>query len=108
MGRQKTGPALRGDYSRAAVDYTVPQDWEAYSRGDHAVWRLLYQRQRQVLPRYAARAYLSALDGLDAGAGIPRLDVVSDALQRATGWWRYRGWCPMTFFSPISRAAVFL
>jgi phenylalanine-4-hydroxylase len=41
--------ALRGDYSQAASDYTVSQDWEAYGRDDHAVWHTLYARQIRML-----------------------------------------------------------
>ena len=30
-----TDPNLRGDYSRAAADYTVSQDWGAHSADEH-------------------------------------------------------------------------
>ena len=36
---------LRGDYARAAEDYTVAQDWERYSPDEHAIWATLYSRQ---------------------------------------------------------------
>jgi len=37
--------ALRGDYSRAATDYTVAQEWQGYSQEQHAIWAALYRRQ---------------------------------------------------------------
>lgn len=77
---------LRGDYSNVAADCTVVQDWSAYGPAEHAIWRHLYHRQRALLPRYAAHAFVAALDGLDAADGIPRFDRVSSLLQRITGW----------------------
>ena len=41
----ETGHKLRGDYSRIRPDYTVDQDWDAYSAGEHDLWRRLYRRQ---------------------------------------------------------------
>ena len=38
-------PQLRGDYSRAATDYSVEQDWSAYSSAEHALYRRLFERQ---------------------------------------------------------------
>ena len=42
---------LRGDYSQAAADYTVPQQWERYTAGDHDIWRTLYERQIRLIER---------------------------------------------------------
>ena len=77
---------LRGEYAAAAPDYTVPQAWERYTPAEHDRWRRLYARQAEVTAAHASPAFLQALHGLDASAGIPRLDAVSEALQRATGW----------------------
>ena len=30
---------LRGDYSRMRPDYTVDQDWNAYTAEEHEIWR---------------------------------------------------------------------
>jgi phenylalanine-4-hydroxylase len=79
-------PGLRGDYAAAADDYTVDQDWRAYTAGEHALWRRLYARQSALVPRYACPEYLQALARLDCGEGVPRFDRVSRDLRAATGW----------------------
>ena len=77
---------LRGDYSRAAPDYAVEQDWSAYTEPQHALYRRLFERQSKLVPRYACQEWIEAIAGLDAGAGIPRFDQVSKKLRAATGW----------------------
>jgi len=77
---------LRGDYAAAAADWTVPQAWDGYTPAEHARWRRLYARQAEVTAAHASPTFLRALHGLDASAGIPRLDTVSEALRAATGW----------------------
>ena len=34
-------PELRGDYSKAAADFRVEQDWSAYRPEEHALYRRL-------------------------------------------------------------------
>ena len=77
---------LRGDYSRAASDYSVEQDWGAYTAGEQALWRRLFRRQIALLPGYACDTYRDSLARLDASEGIPKLDEVTGELRRATGW----------------------
>jgi phenylalanine-4-hydroxylase len=86
MVSNATQPALRGDYSAAGVDYVVDQRWDDYTAEEHALWRRLYERQMRLLPGYACDEYLAGLARLDAGEAIPRFDVASDKLRRATGW----------------------
>ena len=50
-----TSHELRGDYSKAAADYTIQQDWSQYTEAEHALWRQLYQRQAALMPKYAAK-----------------------------------------------------
>ena len=72
---------LRGDYSRAASDYTVPQEWERYTREDHAIWQALYARQIQLLERYAAPEFIDGTRALAAPADrIPRMEDTNDIL----------------------------
>lgn len=78
--------ALRGDYSRAAADFSVAQDWNAYGSEEHALFRRLYERQSKLVPRYACPEWISAIAGLDASGGIPKFDRVSKALRAKTGW----------------------
>ena len=82
----ETDHALRGDYSRMRPDYTVDQDWDAYTPEQHALWRRLYARQASLVPRYACREFNEALAVLDFGAAIPRFDEVNVKLHAATRW----------------------
>jgi phenylalanine-4-hydroxylase len=86
MRNTPPAPGLRGDYSRAAADFSVTQDWGAYTAEEHALYRRLFQRQRALVPRYACQAYLDSLARLDAAEAIPRFELISAQLQRATRW----------------------
>jgi phenylalanine-4-hydroxylase len=78
---------LRGDYSRAAPDYTVAQNWDEYSAQDHALWCTLYQRQLALVERYAASEFLEGTRLLGASATrIPRFEAVNERLSAASGW----------------------
>ena len=77
---------LRGDYSNIGADYAVEQHWDKYSPEEHALYRRLYERQSVLVPQLACGEFNHALVQLDAGAGIPRFDQVSQRLKRATGW----------------------
>lgn len=68
-------------------DYTMEQNWPRYSEDEHAVWRLLFERQQRLLAGRACREYLYGLRGLGVAAGgIPDFRRLSDILDRATGW----------------------
>ena len=78
---------LRGDYSRAAADYTVAQEWEHYSEEDHAIWAMLYRRQRALIERYAAPEFLQGTRALGALPDrIPRFEEANRIIEAATGW----------------------
>jgi phenylalanine-4-hydroxylase len=79
-------PNLRGDYAKAAADYSVEQDWDTYTQGEHTLYRRLFERQSKLVPRYACPEWIEAIAGLDAGREIPRFDQVSKRLRAATGW----------------------
>ena len=78
--------SLRGDYNLAASDFSVEQDWAAYSDEEHALFRRLYERQAKLVPRYACPEWIAAIAGLDAGGGIPKFKEVSRKLRANTGW----------------------
>jgi phenylalanine-4-hydroxylase len=78
--------SLRGDYNLAASDFSVEQDWRAYSAEEHALFRRLYERQSKLVPRYACPEWISAIASLDAGREIPRFDVISNKLKSKTAW----------------------
>ncbi|MGA2024290.1 MAG: phenylalanine 4-monooxygenase [Steroidobacteraceae bacterium] len=78
---------LRGDYSQAAADYTVAQDWSRYRDDEHALWSLLYGRQIKLIEAYAAPEVLSGVQALGATAGgIPRFEDANQVLAAMTGW----------------------
>jgi phenylalanine-4-hydroxylase len=68
-------------------DFTIEQDWQAYSEERHTIWRSLFERQQRLLVGRACREYLNGLGGLGVAAdGIPDFRRLSDILDRATGW----------------------
>jgi phenylalanine-4-hydroxylase len=68
-------------------DYTIEQDWAGYSADQHAIWRLLFERQQRLLVGRACDEYLDGLQGLGVAAqGIPDFRGLSELLDRATGW----------------------
>lgn len=71
----------------ARPDWTVDQDWAAYSAAEHQVWVTLYERQAALLPGRACDTFLKGLDALDLhDAGIPDFARINVELQRLTGW----------------------
>ena len=79
-------PDLRGDYSKAGADFRVEQDWGAYTPGEHALYRRLFERQSKLVPRYACPEWIEAIAGLDAAQEIPRFDRLSKKLRSRSGW----------------------
>ena len=68
-------------------DGTIEQNWSGYSADEHAIWRLLFDRQQHLLVSRACREYLDGLKDLGVAAGgIPDFRRLSDLLDRATGW----------------------
>lgn len=58
-----------------------------YSKQEHHVWRLLYERQTKLLPGRACEEFLTGLDNLGLTAEcIPQLPEVSHRLLAKTGW----------------------
>ena len=82
----ETGHKLRGDYSRMRPDYTVDQQWHAYSPEQHALWRRLYARQAALIPDYACDEFSATLKTLNFGDGIPRFEAINAKLRPASGW----------------------
>ena len=76
----------RGDYTRAGVDYTCPQDYDSYTAADHDTYRRLYARQAALLPGLACDEFIAALPSLGASDHIPRFADINQRLRKATGW----------------------
>jgi phenylalanine-4-hydroxylase len=82
----QTDHALRGNYEHIRADYTVDQDWAAYSNDEHDLWKRLYARQSTLLPRYACDEFLDSLATLNFSAGIPKFAEINPKLKAATNW----------------------
>ena len=71
----------------AAADWTIPQNWAAYTDVEHETWNTLYARQMKILPGRACDAFMRGLDALDLNmGGIPDFEVMNPKLQALTGW----------------------
>jgi phenylalanine-4-hydroxylase len=71
----------------AAADWTIPQDWAAYTAEEHATWDKLFARQAKLLPGRASSAYLKGLEALRLSeSGIPNFEELSARLMKLTGW----------------------
>ncbi len=70
-----------------SADWTIPQDWGAYTPAEHAVWDTLFARQSRMLAGRASPAYLAGLDVLRMSKpGIPDFGELSERLRKLTGW----------------------
>ena len=78
--------SLRGDYNLAASDYSVEQNWNAYSDGEHALFRRLFERQASLVPRYACPEWIEAISKIDTKGLIPDFAAVSKQLRARTRW----------------------
>ncbi|WP_343518644.1 phenylalanine 4-monooxygenase [Sphingomonas sp.] len=71
----------------AAADWTIDQDWKAFTPAEHAVWDTLFERQIKLLPGRASKAYLHGLELLKLSeSGIPNFEELSERLMKLTGW----------------------
>lgn len=85
MDLKQPKPSMPVDPARP--DFTIDQNWSAYTAEQHAVWNTLYERQMQVLPGRAADDFLSGLEALNLHrGGIPNFEDISEELMRLTGW----------------------
>ena len=70
-----------------APDWTIAQDWDRYSQGEHAVWDRLFARQIKMLEGRANTSFLRGLGILNLSRpGIPDFEELSDRLEKRTGW----------------------
>ncbi len=82
----QTDHALRGNYDNIRADYTVEQDWAAYTPAEHDLWRRLYARQSALIPQYACDEFIDILGALDCSADVPKFAQINPQLKAATGW----------------------
>ncbi|MGL4767982.1 MAG: phenylalanine 4-monooxygenase [Formosimonas sp.] len=71
----------------ARADWVIEQNWAHYTQEEHARWRFLFERQNQLLHRFACREFIDGLDKLPIDAHqIPNFEEVNRVLQASTGW----------------------
>jgi phenylalanine-4-hydroxylase len=71
----------------AAADWTISQNWDAFTAAEHAMWDKLFARQSAMLPGRASEAFLRGIDVLRLEKpGIPDYRELNARLMDATGW----------------------
>ncbi len=71
----------------AAADWTISQNWRAYTQVEHDTWDTLYARQMKILPGRACDAFMRGLQALDLNTGgIPDFALMNAKLKALTGW----------------------
>lgn len=69
------------------ADFTIEQEWDAYTGDEHARWRTLFSRQAAILADRATPEFLDGLRRLGVAAeGIPDFRRLNEVLDKATGW----------------------
>src|SRR5690606_21528007 len=89
MNQPRRVENLHTDKGKVPVYATgvVDQPWDGYTADDHAVWSLLYARQRELLVGRASRAFLEAQDAMGMTPdAIPRFEDLNRVLSSTTGW----------------------
>lgn len=87
---EQSAYAGAASHRRAAsprADFTIDQDWAAYTAAEHDIWRTLFHRQERILQGRACREFLDGLRGLGVAAdGIPDFRRLNEVLGSTTGW----------------------
>jgi phenylalanine-4-hydroxylase len=68
-------------------DFTIAQDWGAYSAAEHNRWDRLFARARAVLRNRACDEFIAMTNTLALSeSGIPDMEKLSERLEKITGW----------------------
>lgn len=77
----------KDDRARRWEDYVVPQEWDSFTKDDHAVWDLLFARQVELLGTRVVSAFLDGIDLLKLShPGVPDVEGLNAILEPRTGW----------------------
>lgn len=89
-----------------AADWTMPQNWAAFTPRQHETWRTLFDQQAVALDGYACRSFLEGLDILRRlKPGVPDFAELNALLKPASGWEvvAVPGWIPnQPFFEHLA------
>jgi len=87
MNVELHGAAVSGASAPERADWVIDQGWERYTPGEHAVWKVLYERQCRMLPGRACGAFVDGMRALPIACdGIPDFRRLNEALFRRTRW----------------------
>lgn len=69
------------------ADWTMDQNWEAFTQEEHDTWDLLVSRKAEAIAAYASEAFVNGLGILELSKpGIPDFKELNPKLKAATGW----------------------
>ncbi|MES2482176.1 MAG: phenylalanine 4-monooxygenase [Pseudomonadota bacterium] len=69
------------------ADWTIDQNWAAYTAQEYAVWKTLFERQCKLLPGRACDAFIQGMKDLPIDSHqIPDFEALSETLGKRTGW----------------------
>jgi phenylalanine-4-hydroxylase len=78
---------MHGLHKPASDDWTIPQDWAAYTPEEHHTWDRLFERQSAMLKDRASQVFLKAVDVLRLDSpGIPDFAALNRRLKALTGF----------------------
>lgn len=80
-----------------SADWTMTQNWGAFTAEQHETWRTLFDQQSVALDGYACRAFFEGLDMLrQLRPGVPDFAELNALLKPASGWEvvAVPGWIP--------------
>ncbi|WP_435640946.1 phenylalanine 4-monooxygenase [Micavibrio aeruginosavorus] len=87
MSEYDSGNPLGAGVAADAMKYVIDQGWDNYTEEEHETWRLLYARQRTLMPGRACKEFLQNMDALGIGdQQIPRFTELNKKLKALTGW----------------------
>jgi phenylalanine-4-hydroxylase len=79
-------PKARFRSARRHPDFTIDQNWSAYSPAEHNRWDRLFKRSHATLRNRACGEFLAMMEKLELSqSGIPDMEKLS-SLARLTGW----------------------
>ena len=80
-------PKARFRSARRRPDFTIDQNWSAYSAAEHNRWDRLFKRSHCVLRNRACDEFLGMMEKLELSkSGIPDMEKLSERLAKLTGW----------------------
>jgi phenylalanine-4-hydroxylase len=89
-----------------AADWTMPQDWAAFTDEQHEIWQSLFDRQSAALDGYACRSFRDGLAILrQLKPGVPDFAELNALLKPVSGWEvvAVPGWIPnQPFFEHLA------